>query len=208
MAETTLADSQPAVSAHGHVTSRTPGRLRVRVHHPQHHQHTLGRAQAHLRGQAGIGQVETNSHTGSVLVHYDPRSRSPEDVLAALRDAGLLIEDVAKGVGEDVPETGPGRSTTSESVVDVVTDLDRQLSALTGRKVDLKLLFPATLGGIGLWQAVTRGIGLADVPAYVLLWYAFDSFWKFHREPPHGTRSEPAERANGHHAAPGEAVPA
>lgn len=45
----------------------------------------------------------------------------------------------------------------------------------------LKLLFPLALAGVGLRQWVTQGLGLAQVPAYVLLWYAFDSFWKFHR---------------------------
>jgi hypothetical protein len=34
-----------------------------------------------------------------------------------------------------------------------------------------------------VWQLATRGLGMTEVPAYVLLWYAFDSFWKFHRQP-------------------------
>jgi hypothetical protein len=106
-----------------------------------------------------------------------------------LRDLGVLVEEVV-----ELPESGPGSSATSTRIVNAVTDLDRQLSALTGRRVDLKLLFPLTLAGVGLWRAATSGLGLGEVPAYVLLWYAFDSFWKFHREPPQQTASPPDGR--------------
>jgi hypothetical protein len=133
----------------------------------------------------GPGHAEVNPSTGSVLVHYDRHARSFADVVSILRDVGVLVEDTARSV-LDLPEAGVGRSTTSIRVIDAMTDLDRQLSRLTGRTVDLKLLFPMTLGGVGLWRAATNGLGLTEVPAYVLLWYAFDSFWKFHREPPQG----------------------
>jgi hypothetical protein len=68
-------------------------------------------------------------------------------------------------------------------VVDTVNDLDQRLSRLTGRKVDLKLLFPVALGAIGVRSAIANGVGLTEVPAYILIWYAFDAFWKFHQRP-------------------------
>jgi hypothetical protein len=114
-------------------------------------------------------------------------------VLRALRDGGVLVEETARGVGLELPG-GVGSSTTSARIVDTVTDLDRQLSLLTGRRVDLKLLFPLALGGVGLWRAARSGLGLAEVPAYVLLWYAFDSFWKFHREPARPAAGSPNGR--------------
>ena len=40
----------------------------------------------------------------------------------------------------------------------------------------------AGLGFIGLRQSLSEGLGLSQVPGYVLLWYAFDSFWKFHQQ--------------------------
>ena len=146
-------------------------------------------ARERLDAAFGPGQAEVNPSTGSVLVHYDRHARSSADVVSLLRDVGVLVEDTARAVLE-LPETGAGRSTTSIHVIDAVADLDRQLSLLTGRRVDLKLLFPMTLGGIGLWRAATTGLDLTEVPAYVLLWYAFDSFWKFHREPPQGVRTD------------------
>jgi hypothetical protein len=137
----------------------------------------------------GPGRTEVNANTGSVLVRYDRHTRSSADVLSILRDVGVLVEETARSVLE-LPEAGAARSTTSIRVIDAVADLDRQLSRLTGRTVDLKLLFPMALGGIGLWRVATNGLGLTEVPAYVLLWYAFDSFWKFHREPPQGVRTD------------------
>ena len=128
------------------------------------------------------GRAEVSPGTGSVLVHYDRDTQSGGDVLRVLRDLGVLVEETARGIGIELPEGGAGSSITSMRIVDAVSDLDRQLSVLTGRKIDLKLLFPAALGGIGLWRAARSGLGLTEVPAYVLLWYAFDSFWKFHRE--------------------------
>jgi hypothetical protein len=138
---------------------------------------------ARLDDALGPGRAQVTPETGSVLVQYDRHTHSWLEVERVLRDLGVVVEETARGLGLEVPDSDVGRSTTSERIVDAVSDLDRQLSALTGRKVDLKLLFPAALGGIGLWRLTASGLGLAEVPAYVLLWYAFDSFWKFHREP-------------------------
>lgn len=149
----------------------------------------------HLEAALGPGHAQVSPITGSVLVHYNRRTHSSADVLSILRDSGVLVEETARGVGLGLPDTG--RSITSDRVVDAMVDLDRQLSLLTGRRVDLKLLFPMALAGVGLWRAAASGLGLAEVPAYVLLWYAFDSFWKFHSQP-----SQPVAGApNGHNPA-------
>jgi Heavy metal associated domain 2 len=170
--------------ARARVTSSTPGRVRLRLRRPERHQDMMRSIRHNLRQRMDGADVEVNPRTGSVLVHYDQRACSHADVLSALRDVGLVIEDVAQGLGEEVPSLqGPGRTTTSEGIIEALTDLDRQLSAMTGRSVDLKLAIPLLLGGLGVVQLARSGFGLGDVPAYVLLWYAFDSFWKFHREP-------------------------
>jgi hypothetical protein len=170
--------------------------VRVRVLPGQRHPSAMLAFRERLDQALGPGtRVQVSPGTGSVLVHYDRDRHSGPNVLELLRDFGILIEDTAVGVGLEIPE-GAGGSTTSTRIVDAVADLDRQLSLLTGRKIDLKLLFPAALGGIGLWRVATSGLGLTEVPAYVLLWYAFDSFWKFHREPTKSSGVSP----NGHPA--------
>lgn len=164
---------------HADVISDTPGRLRVRLRREARRGGLLLAASTQLERQAGVGRVDTNGTTGSITIKYDRYALSTDDVLAILQDAGVTAE-------KDPPDTmdslaDHGHCATSDSILGALTDLDRRLSRLTGRKVDLKLLFPLTLAGVGLRQWITQGLGLAQVPAYVLLWYAFDSFWKFHR---------------------------
>jgi hypothetical protein len=170
--------------AHAHVASKTPGRLRVRIHHPQRHQQLMRSIQRHLEAQPGTHGVRVDARTGSVLVHYDPHTQTHVGFLSILHDLGVIAGDTAHGLDMDAPELdGATHSKASENVITALSDLDRQIATLTGHQVDLKLLFPLALGGVGLFAAARRGLGLGDVPAYVLLWYAFDSFWKFHREP-------------------------
>jgi hypothetical protein len=181
---------QPVMPRHhrGRVVSHTAGRIRVRVH-PEHRQEVvLGKVQRELEGQRGVAAVTTNARTGSVLVHYDHQRLSREALLAMLHDVGIVARDLAGA--EELPEDlDPNESnadvaphsTTATGLMDALTDLDRRLSELTGGKLDVKLLFPLGLGVLAARQIATAGLGLADVPGYVLLWYTFDSFYKLHQ---------------------------
>jgi len=141
----------------------------------------MERARAHLQAQAGIRDVQTNLTAGSITVHYDPGARTSSDVLAMLADVGLIVREVL-AVAEDGPP-GAGHSLASASLIGALTNLDSRISRLTGRKVDLKLLFPTALGLLGLRQVLAEGLGLTQVPGYILLWYAFDAFYKLHAAP-------------------------
>jgi hypothetical protein len=134
-----------------------------------------------LDGTSGIRAVETNTSTGSVVVHYDPAHQTTDGILAVLKDVGIIVRDIGSA-GEEPPEVG--HSATSEAVLDAVTDLNRRLYLATGGKFDLKLLFPLGMGAIGLWKVLRSGLELGEVPAYVLLWYAFDAFHKLHVQTP------------------------
>ncbi|MBV9543302.1 MAG: hypothetical protein JOY61_02875 [Chloroflexi bacterium] len=136
-----------------------------------------------LEDRMGPGRVEVSTATNSLLVHYDRHAHSFDDVLGMLNDVGLVIGETAKALSDG--EAGPDTSTTSAGIVTAVSDLDRRLANMTGYQVDLKTLFPLTLGALGVVQLARSGFGLGDVPAYILIWYAFDSFWKFH------SRTEP-----------------
>jgi hypothetical protein len=169
-------------SAQGRVASHTPGRLRVRIKRNRQQPEQLQTVKRVLEQHLGHGRVQVSDTTHSVLVNYDRHVHSSNDMMSLLRDVGVIVTETARALGEDVPDVAGGRSTTSESIVAALSDLDQRLSRWTGRQLDLKLLFPLTLGGIGVLQLARRGLGLSDVPAYVLLWYAFDSFWKFHSQ--------------------------
>jgi len=158
------------------MTSHAPGRMRLRVARGRD-QDVVAQSIKH-RLELDIGaRVEIGSTTSSVLIHYDQHRYSSEDLLALLRDLGLLVAETVTGV-----DPAPDSSTAAEGIVGAFSDLDRRVAAASRHQVDLKLLFPLALGALGVFQLARRGTGLRDVPAYVLLWYAFDSFWKFHHE--------------------------
>jgi hypothetical protein len=176
-------------TAQGRVASHTPGRLRVRIKRDRQQPEQLQTVKRALEHHLGHGGVQVSDTTHSVLVQYDRHAHSSSDMMSLLRDVGVIVTETARALGEDVPDLAGGHSTTSASIVNALSDLDQRISRWTGRQVDLKLLFPLTLGGIGAVQLARRGLGLSEVPAYVLLWYAFDSFWKFHHQSSGDTES-------------------
>jgi hypothetical protein len=182
VARTAPRKGEASTQPRGHLASHTPGRVRVRARHLKQHPELVAGLQDQLAAQPSIGHVHVNAATGSVLVHYDHKKSSLSDVLGALQDVGVLVGEVAGAGGDELPDLGGGHSSTATGVVDTIGDLDRRLSELTGRTVDLRLLFPLTLGTLGAIRVLFGGLGFTEVPAYILLWYAFDSFWKFHRE--------------------------
>ena len=163
------------MTAHAHVTSHSPGRMRVRVRRGDRSQ--LETLRTALADRPGVASVDANPATGSLLVRYDQHALGRDAVLGILEDVGLVVAALA-----DLPAPPGPHSTTAGGFMDAISDLDARLSALTNRRLDLKLLFPLALGAIGLRKTVSEGLGLSQVPGYVLLWYAFDSFWKFHHE--------------------------
>jgi hypothetical protein len=189
MASRAQRGQQPAERHRGQVVSHTPGRVRIRMDEDHRRQATLGQLERGLANRAGVSSVSTNARTGSVLVHYDRHNLSRDDLLAVLHDLGMIVLDVTGGdIVADASDqrvvgvqAEVGHSTTAVTVMDALTDLDRRLSRLTGGKLDVKLLFPLGLGGLALRQIATHGLGLAEVPGYVLLWYAFDAFYKLHQ---------------------------
>lgn len=191
----------------GHIVSHAPGRMRVRLHPDHRATADLKQVERDLVGQAGVASVETNARTGSVLVHYDRRTLSKEDVTAMLHDVGIVAmellgaEEVSEGLSEDlagdlVAQRGAApHSSTATGVLDALTDFDRRLSELTGGKLDVKLLVPLGLGTLAVRQILTSGLGLAEVPGYVLLWYTFDSFYKLHQRKTAALVEKAIERA-------------
>lgn len=160
------------------VKSSVPGRLRVRMNAGDARPERLDEIRSRLGDEAGVHAVETNATTGSVTVHYDPDERSLSDVLHMFEDVGIVIGTVEAGA--DVLPVGTSRA--SKKIMSAFDDFDRRLAHLTGHRIDLKLLFPLSMGVLGIRQLIVEGLGLEEIPAYVLLWYAFDSFYKLHRE--------------------------
>ena len=130
-----------------------------------------------LKKQEGIQEVDINATTGSVLIRYDQEVHTQSDLEAILYDFGEILYSVA-AEGE-VPDLG--HSSTAAQLTQAISDLDRHIFNLTGGSANLKLLIPLLMGAIGVRQILRKGWGLADIPGYVLIWYAFDAFYKFHQ---------------------------
>jgi Heavy metal associated domain 2 len=163
------------------VASATPGRVRIRLQRTALSHQVAHRVKEHVGGQDGVTRVDANTVTGSVVVHYNREMITLDDVIDMFRDVGVIVGSIA-GL-EGVEELSPG-TPASRRLIEAVDRLDRRLAHVTGHRVDLRLLFPASLFALGIRQVLVEGLGLSQVPGYVLLWYAFDSFWKLHRELP------------------------
>jgi len=182
---------------HGHIVSHTSGRMRVRLHKGNRDPAALEAIEDRLSEHPAIASVTTNPRTGSVLVQYDHHALTKDDLTELLWDAGLVARELLGA--EEIPEDlgreseAAAHSTTATTVLDALTDLDQRLSKATNGKFDIKLLVPTSLGLLALRQIAINGLGLGQVPGYVLLWYTFDTFYKLHQRKSAAVMQEAAE---------------
>lgn len=163
----------------GQIVSHTSGRARVRLSRQNRRKDLISRIHQHLENQATISRVASNVTTGSVIAWYSPGVLSRNDLVAVYRDAGVDLID-ASDLTQSLPEISP--STSAVAISRAFDVFDRQLSAIFGRKFDLRVLFPLTLGAAGVYKIARFGPQFEVIPGYVLLWYAVDSFVKFNRD--------------------------
>lgn len=181
----------------GTIVSASPGRVRLRLHREHRNPKLAQQIKQGVVGRPGIASVDVNHRTGSVAVCYDHHLLSPGDLLGIIHDVGVVVVE-AMGETPEISALGAGhhtRSSVASNISNTVDRLDKRLAQATDRTVDLRLLFPIGLFALGVRQVFAEGLGLTQVPGYILLWYAFDSFWKLHRELPN------------HPAAGGKATP-
>ncbi|MBD2440473.1 HMA2 domain-containing protein [Nostoc sp. FACHB-110] len=154
------------------IISDTPGRLRLRIA-PSHRQAgELQRIVKMLDAQPHISHVKTNVHNGSIAIHYDRHDESLQNVVATLKDIGLIFADVAAA--------SESHTEAAATVANAVFDLNERVEKATNGVVDLRFIFPLALGCLSVRQLLVKGLQLEIIPWYVLAWYAFDSFIKLH----------------------------
>jgi Heavy metal associated domain 2 len=151
------------------VVSSTPGRLRLRVAHSHRQPEKMQHIADVLSANSHINQVKTNVHHGSIVINHDGEDGSLENVLAALKDLGIIFADITLGNTE-----------AAAGVSSAVVDLNERVKQLTHGAFDLRILFPLGLASLSLRQLLNKGLQLESIPWYVLAWYAFDSFLKLH----------------------------
>ncbi|MBW4605938.1 MAG: hypothetical protein KME22_01625 [Hassallia sp. WJT32-NPBG1] len=151
------------------VVSSTPGRLRLRVAHSHRQTEKMQRIANALSANPHINQVKTNVPHGSIVINHDGKDASLENVLATLKDLGIIFADVTEGNTE-----------AAAGVSSAVVDLNQRVKQSTDGAFDLRILFPLGLASLSLRQLFNKGLQLEIIPWYVLAWYAFDSFIKLH----------------------------
>lgn len=156
------------------VEHHSPGRIRLRVPREHRSPHRLGELRQRLEALPEVHSVEVNHRTGSILLLGEPSPRVKE----ALSD---LFEQVEEAGPERLPEV---------TAVELVKGLDGQIRQVTGGRVSLRWLVPATFVGFGVRQLMAQGFTLGPLPWYVLFYYGVDAFLKLY--PEHAPKPEQA----------------
>lgn len=151
------------------IISRTPGRLRLRIPQSLRQPEKIERIANKLKAHPQINDVQTNIHTGSITIQHELRDGKLKDVLATLRDLGVIFGDLTHG-----------DSDAATNLTSAVYDLNTRVGKVTNGTVDLRFLFPLGLSALAVRQLLAKGLQLEVIPWYVLGWYAFDSFIKLH----------------------------
>ncbi len=149
------------------IVSDTPGRLRLRVAQENREVEKIQHIANFLTAQPHVSHVKTNIHHGSILIHHDSQTGTLSEILATLKDIGIIFADITQGQTE-----------AAMGISNTVIDLNQRVERATNGTVDLRFLFPLGLGTLAVRQLIIKGLQLEVIPWYVLAWYAFDSFWK------------------------------
>ncbi len=97
---------------------------------------------------------------------------------------GSAVEEVCLEAFEallDIEEESvPGLSVMSHMLKRNLSGLDTRVATATGNMFDLKTLVPVGFLGLALFKMFKDKALWAEVPAFVLVYYAYDSYMKFH----------------------------
>ncbi|BAZ50598.1 hypothetical protein NIES4103_32150 [Nostoc sp. NIES-4103] len=161
--------SRPSKQISTKIVSNTPKRLRLRVARQHRQPEEMQRIANALEAQPNVTQVRTNISQGSIVINYDGKDDSWNNVVATLLDLGIIFGDIAEG-----------KSEAAMDVSSAIVDLNKRVEQATNGAVDLRLLFPFGLSILAVRQLLKQGWRIDIIPWYVLAWYAFDSFIKLH----------------------------
>jgi copper chaperone CopZ len=158
--------NQSAISHH------LPHRTRIRV--PRRHRQlpTMNKIQDRLIKVPGVQSVEVNERTGSVLVHHDVS----DDTFDKLSSA---ISEVASEVFTEALDAElPGVSRLASYLGSKVRGVNNSIAQSTDSQIDLHSAIPLFLLGASVVKFVREKSWWGDIPAFVLFYYAWDSFLK------------------------------
>jgi hypothetical protein len=159
------------------VKHHLPHRTRIKLPRGHRDAETITKIQRSIEKASGVKSVEVNARTGSVLIHHQ---EDPE----ILSNVGNAIDEVASELFEAILAAEgieiPGLSIFAHVIRESLSKLDNRLAVATSNLIDLKMLLPLAFFGAGVIQAKRNRGWLDQVPAWVLFYYAYDAYMKFH----------------------------
>ncbi len=188
--ESVVAPAAPGPTHYAEVASHVPGRLRVRLHPDSRKPEVTEQIKKALEGQQGVHEVEVNHLTGSIAVKYDTEVHEHTGIFGLLEDLDVIVGTLTEAPHLEEVSDGQGHSEVAVTFAGALDDVDRRIYALTGRKIDLKILLPLALAGFGVWQIMQYGLMIEVIPGFLLIWFAFDAFLKLHHHVPGATPAQ------------------
>ncbi|MBD2361057.1 hypothetical protein H6G36_07670 [Anabaena minutissima FACHB-250] len=161
------------------IVSNTPGRLRLRIAHAYRQADIMQHIANTLEAKPNVQKARTNIDHGSIVIKHDGTNSSLDDVLATLRDLGIIFAEITEGNTE-----------AATTVASTVVDLNKRVKQATDGVVDIRFLFPLGLSILAVRQLIIKGLQFEIIPWYVLAWYSFDSFIKLHGITPQKSSGE------------------
>ena len=168
-----------------HLEHHVKGRARLRLPQPRTPEEVaeIGR---HLEAIKRVRTVEVNPTTGSLLLHVDPADPL-EMVLEDIAGIGYLVHRLtaSRSRKRAASPKGPPQvphSQGSWQVRYVLATMNKKVHDATDGRADLRVLVPAALGVLAARQLLKDARSLSQAPWYVLVYYAFDSFYKLNDE--------------------------
>ncbi len=159
------------------VAHHLPHRTRLRLPRGHRDAATIAKLHKTISDTKGVQSVEINSRTGSVLIHHDEDPEVLNKVGDALEEvAGELFEAILEAEGVEIP----GLSIIAHVIRESLSHVDNHLANATNNLIDLKMLVPVSFFGAGVIQA-RRNLGwFNQMPAWMLFYFAYDAYMKFH----------------------------
>jgi Heavy metal associated domain 2 len=177
------------------VSHHLPHRTRYRLPKRSRTKEVAQKIRDKVSSVPGVKDVEVNERTGSVLISHDEKPNILPEIHGAMDSVALdLFEEVLEEEGETFI---PGFSVIAHMIRKRVKSADVAIAEKTKNYLDLKSLVPLVFLGAGILRASKSKNVVGHVPALVLFYYAFDTYFKFHPPAPPAAPTTTTVAANG-----------
>lgn len=182
------------------VVHHVKGRIRVKLHDAKGNHRFLESVQQSLSPVAGVRNVDVNSATGSIVVHYDETmlpdfaqtlaNHGESEDLFSLEPAELSEVDAIANKLQREAQFLAQHSEVARSAVDFVSQIDQALKQATGNTVDLKVLLPL---GLAIFAFLELESDITTPLWLTLGIFSFHSFVSLHHPAGHHTEMDSSE---------------